>query len=200
VLFSRNWKTHADPSVHFWTEGEKMKKIVGLILLMALAAGLYAAAGPYITLYQIRSGVKNSDSEKISEHVDFATLRTNLKGQLHAHVLNGEAPDRKDNPFAAVAKGFVSKMADDVVDSYITPAGLTKLVSGKKRDRKRNSGQHPESGGHNRDLFQDARCHYDSLSQFSVRVKDDKDRDIRFILTRDGLSWKLSNIILPLGK
>jgi len=174
-----------------------MKKIAGIILFMVVAVGMYAAAGPYITLYQIRSGVEKSDSEKIAEYVDFSALRTNLKEQVHTQVLNGESSNMKENPFTSLAKGLASRMAEGMVDSFVTPAGLMKLLQGKKRSQDRNTDPSSKSSEPKSNPFQDADCNYDSIDKFSVRVKDDKNREIRFILTRAGFSWKLSNIILP---
>jgi len=174
-----------------------MKKIVGIVLLMVVAVGIFAAAGPYIALYQIRSGVEKSDSEKIAAYVDFPALRTNLKEQLRAQMLKKESLKMKENPFDALAKGLASKMAEGMVDSFVTPAGLMKLLQGKKRGQDRNADPSSKSSEPKSNPFQDADCNYDSINKFSVRVKDNKDREIRFILTRAGLSWKLSNIILP---
>jgi len=175
-----------------------MKKIVGIVLLMVVAVGIFAAAGPYIALYQIRSGVEKSDSEKIAAYVDFPALRTNLKEQLRAQMLKKESLKMKENPFDALAKGLASKMAEGMVDSFVTPEGLTKLLQGKKQGQERKSDSSSESLEPKGNPFQDADCNYDSINKFSVRVKDDKNREIRFILTRAGFSWKLSNIILPL--
>jgi len=89
-------------------------------------------------------------------------------------------------------------MAEGMVDSFVTPAGLMKLLQGKKRSQDRNTDPSSKSSEPKSNPFQDADCNYDSIDKFSVRVKDDKNREIRFILTRAGFSWKLSNIILPL--
>ncbi len=177
-----------------------MKKIAGLILLVLIAVGLYAAVGPYIAMYSIKTGVENSDPEKISQYVDFPALRANLKGQLHSRILSGKALDSEDNPVARAAKRLVSKMADGMVDALVTPAGLTKLVEGERRKQDPNPDSSSSSGKGKSRFLQNASFQYDSLSEFSVRTKDDKNREIRFILTRNGLSWKLSNIILPVSE
>ncbi|OPY90531.1 MAG: hypothetical protein A4E72_00599 [Syntrophus sp. PtaU1.Bin208] len=174
-----------------------MKKIAGFVLLVVIAVGLYAAAGPYITLYSIKNGVEKSDPEKISRNVDFPVLRANLKEQLNSRIVSGKALTSEDNPVARAAKRLVSKMADGMVDALVTPAGLTKLVEGERRKQDPNPDTASRSGEEKSRFLQNTSCRYESLSEFSVRTKDDKNREIRFILTRKGLSWKLSNIILP---
>jgi len=177
-----------------------MKKIIGFVVLFAIAIAGYAAAGPFITLHQIKSGVEKQDSEKLSEHIDFATLRTNLKEQLNALVMKQATSELKDNPFAALAMGFASKLVEGMVDSFVTPSGLANLMEGKKPQRGQESEQPAGSSTQKREPFKDARYTYDSSSKFSVWVKDENGEEIRFVLARDGLSWKLSNIIVPMKR
>jgi hypothetical protein len=46
--------------------------------------------------------------------------------------------------------------------------------------------------------LQNARYSYDSLRQFSVWLPDDKGQETRFVLQRDGVSWRLVNLVLPI--
>jgi hypothetical protein len=46
--------------------------------------------------------------------------------------------------------------------------------------------------------FDGAKYRYESLSRFTATVQDDSGRPIQFVMTRDGLNWKLSDIRLPL--
>ncbi|MDY0187387.1 MAG: DUF2939 domain-containing protein [Syntrophus sp. (in: bacteria)] len=174
-----------------------MKKIAGWILLIVLAAGLYAAAAPYLTLYMIQSGVEQSDPEKISKYVDFPALRANLKTQVHSHIQSGETPSSRENPIATAANRLVSKMADDAVDSLVTPAVLKMLAQGEQRRERSTRDSSPGAEESKGGFLKNASCRYESLDTFSVTKKDDKNREIRLILSRSGLSWKLSNIILP---
>jgi hypothetical protein len=49
------------------------------------------------------------------------------------------------------------------------------------------------------DLLQNARDSYDSLSQFSVWVPDAEGHETRFVLQREGVSWRLVNLVLPIN-
>ena len=51
----------------------------------------------------------------------------------------------------------------------------------------------PTNAGSN----QGAIYEYDSVSQFSVWIPAEKGEEIRFILRREGINWKLENILLP---
>jgi len=206
-----------------------MKRIIGVAVLIVFAVVGYAAAGPFITLYQIASAVERQDSDKLARYVDFPSLRASLKEQLGALVAKEANARMKDSPFAALAAGLATNLADGLVDSVVTPGGVASLMGGimpePVRDAQKtlpqtpatpkNPGSVPEgskdgslrddqglpqgSAGWVPEPFKNARFTYDSLSRFSVWVRDDRDREIRFVLIRGGLSWKLGRIVLPLG-
>jgi len=175
-----------------------MNKIIWIAgIVLALIVG-YVAAGPYLTISEIKTGIVESDSEKLSENIEFPTLRENVKEQLNAVMMKNAAAEMKDNSFAALAAGFATKMVDGMVDSFLTPSGLAALMEGKK----------PSKGGASRDtslpkkddLFKNARFSYDSISKFSIWVPNDQEKEARFILIRDGFSWKLVNLVIPMDE
>ena len=174
-----------------------MKKTLIFAGLIAAVLVVYAGVGPLITIHQIKSAVEQQDSEKLSEYVDFPTLRTNLKEQLNAELMKQAATGLKDNPFLALGLAFTPKLVEGVVDSFVTPSGISNLMAGKKPQQAEKEQPASGSDGTKRwEPFKNSRYTYDSSSKFSVWVKDDKSDEIRFVLTRDGLSWKLSNIII----
>ncbi len=173
-----------------------MKTIVGFVSLFALAAVGYVAAGPYIAIYQIRSGVEARDAEKLSEYVDFSTLRTNLKDQFNTLVVQRATSDMKGNPFAALGIALASKLVEGMVDSFVTPPGLASLMTGEA-PQQQAAEQEVTSARKQSEPFENARFTYDSSSKFSAWVPGDNGKEIRFVFSRTGLSWKLSNILLP---
>lgn len=176
-----------------------MRKTLSIVALLVVAIVGYAAAGPYITLHQIKSGIEERDAEKLSEHIDFPSLRANLKEQLNALITKEASSELRGNPFAAVAMGIASKLVEGIVDAFVTPSGLASLMEGKRPQQSDGgSGHSAGSGTHKREPFKNARYTYDSLSKFSAWVEDDNGKPIRFVFTRNGLSWQLTNIVLPL--
>jgi hypothetical protein len=174
-----------------------MKKILALIVILAVVITGYFAAGPFITIYKIKSGIKNRDAEKISAQVDYSALRTNLKEQFNALLMKKTASDLKDNSFAALGMAFASKLIDGMVDAYVTPTNLANLMEGKKSEQPKGIEETTKENSNKPEPFKDARYTYDGFSKFSAWVKGDKDEEIRFVFTRNGLSWKLSNIQVP---
>jgi hypothetical protein len=173
------------------------KLTLALAFLLIVFVG-YIFAGPYLTINSIKNGIVEKDAELLSENIEFPVLRQNLKDQLNAQIMKKTVPELGDNPFAALAVGFASKMLDALVDSIVTPSGLAAAMEGKKPhlNPKKNSG--PKEAPKKKDLFRDARTKYDSMSKFSIWVPDDKGGEIRFVLRRYGFSWRLVNIVIPM--
>lgn len=181
--------------------GRGIWKIVAII--GSVAAVLYIAAAPYITVYQIRQAAEDRDAEGLSEHIDFPSVRQSLKDQMNAKVMASTSEDLKDNPFAAFGAALAGAMVDKMVDAYVTPAGITQMMKGEKPvggKARENVSAETTGSGHQADKkpFDNASMTYEGLSKFVVEVKDGSKEPVRFILRRDGISWKLSEIGLPL--
>lgn len=179
-----------------------MKKLLlGVVLLLVMAAGYFAAA-PYISVLAIQKGLEENDSATLVRYIDFPSLRQNLKEQLNATYL-GES-DGQANFLSALMNGFKAKLVDSMVESLITPEGLANLMAGKRSFSQAgeappvaSSAEKPEE---KKKVFDDARFTYDSLEQFSVWLPDSKGTPMRLILQRRGAIWKLVNITLPQEK
>jgi TonB family protein len=165
----------------------------------------------------MKVAVKQHDSEALSSCVDFPVLRMNLKDQFNAMMLQRSGRDLKDNPFGALGMALASTVLDNVVNAFITPAGLANIMEGH-RPQQPDSGNEGENGpqaggglsqqseageglretnGPKRQPFKNYKYSYDGLSKFSAWVQNDEGQEIRFVFSRDGLSWKLTNILIP---
>lgn len=172
-----------------------MKKVLLGFVLLAVMLGGYIAAGPYITVAAIREGIANNDADKLAHHIDFPLLRQNIKDQLNASA-KAETDRKSDNNiFSALMTGLKAKLVDNMVDSLITPEGLANLMAGKKSLPQESSSK-PEPA-RKEDIFKDARFTYDSLDSFSIWVPNTKNGEMRLVLQRRGLTWKLVNLTLP---
>lgn len=162
------------------------KLIVGVLVGIALCIG-YAAAGPYLTLDSIKGSIESNDTAMIGQDVDFVALRQNLKDQLNAKMLAKSAATEDDSPMGkAMATMFGPKMVDSMVDSYITPAAISRLLAGQdvKDDSKPSE-------------INVVNSEFDSMSMFSVYIKGKNDAEARVILEREAFTWRVTNIIMP---
>jgi hypothetical protein len=166
-----------------------------VIALSALAvAGLgYLVASPYLTLLAMRSAVRAGDPVALAEHVDFPALRHNMKARLVEVVARGVG-SQDNSLLSGLALGVATNLADRMVDSLVTPAGLEKLMAGETPPELQELTPllpPPQQ------LLDNARYAYEAFDRFVVSVPVYGQNDVRFVLTRSGIGWKLSDIEIP---
>lgn len=188
-----------------------MKKWLWLAAALLIALVAYVGAGPYLTVRAIRTAVERQDAAALSKQVDFPALRSSLKAQLTDRLVREAGPDVQANTFGAIGLSIASGLIGGVVETMVTPTGLGALMEGRKVWKRVDDGfsSAPEPTASTTDdvtptapaaprPFDGAQYRYESLSRFTATVQDDSGRPIQFVMTRDGLNWKLSDIRLPL--
>ncbi len=183
-----------------------MKKALLVLLLLMVVGGGYIAAGPYITVAAIREGIADNDAEKLTENIDFPMLRQNIKDQLNASAKAESERNSENNIFSALMSGFKTKLIDNMVESMITPEGIANLMAGKKSLSPQeptsapSPSPSPSPSQERKDVFKDARFTYDSIDSFSIWIPNAKNGEMRLVLQRRGVTWKLVNMSLPQAK
>jgi hypothetical protein len=177
-----------------------VKRAFAVIAVLVAAVGVYVAAGPFITFHGMNSAIKARDPEKLSEYIDFPMLRTNLKEQVNAVIIKEAAAKMSENPFGLLGMGLAAKFAEGIVEFAITPSGLANLMQratpiGPPKIATTEFGKTLATT----EPFSNARYNYDSSEKFFAWVKKDNGGEIRFVLSRNWFSWKLTNIIVPLN-
>ncbi|MBL1376584.1 DUF2939 domain-containing protein [Zobellella iuensis] len=184
-----------------------MRTLKLVFVLAAVLALGYGVAAPWITVYQIREAADNRDGRALAEHVEFDSVRQSLKDQLNARMLRELGDDIRQNPLAALGAAFANVVVDGLVDTYVTPAGIEQLMRGETPAPGIPRSEPPPAGNGNdtgkpgperRKPFSDAAMGYRSLNHFVVTMTDDSGKQAEFILSRRGLGWKLTAIVLPL--
>lgn len=179
-----------------------MKKVIWIFVGILLIISAYAVAGPFLTLNAIKSGIQEKDLEKLSENIDFPLLRQNLKEQINAEMMASLAAESGNDPYGALTAGLASQMVDGMVDSFVTPAGLERLVTGEGQPGQAQpastASAAPTNSNWNSDAFSNARYSFDSTRKFSIFLPEEGGEDeLRILLTRSGLKWRLTNIVVP---
>jgi len=174
-----------------------MKKWIALLLVVLLALGAYVAAGPYLTVRAIRAAVQAQDAASLAEQVDFPALRSSLKAQLNDRMVRAAGPDAQANPFAAFGLSIAGGVIGGVVDGMVTPLGLGALMEGRKVYRRFDDGLSGDTSAAAAEPLHDARYRYESPSRFTATIADADGDPLVFVITRDGLQWRLSDIRLP---
>lgn len=175
------------------------KKItfISIGLIIVLIAG-YLFASPYIVLSKIKNSVDANDHGTISSYIDFPSVRQSLKDQMNQKLKEEESNSEK-NEFAELSTLVFGAMIDKIVDTMVTPQGVTMLIQGKDLnnlfDPKGAVKVEEKAETPKKDLNYDA--HYESLNRFHVDIKNSSgDNEVTVVMTRDGLSWKITDLIM----
>ena len=166
------------------------------ILTIGFAA--YLAAGPFITMNSIRNAVESGDSEQLSEDIDFVSVRRNLKEQFSAAMAANATDELSDNPFAAMALAFSDKLIEGMLDTFVTPSGIASLISGSnplKEDDSDRTEIDPKQ--QLAELWDKSSFGFDATDRFSIWVTNDEGEEVRVVMRRQGLKWRLTNILIP---
>lgn len=172
-----------------------MKKIIVGFAAALLVA--YVVAAPYITVHHMKVAAENRDGEALSEYIDFPSVRQSIKDQLNAEFAKTLEDDAmKDNPFSAMGAAFAGAMVDQMVDAYVTPAGITQLMAGEK-PQSENEGERSSGSNTPPEPFENVSMSYEALDKFVVSIGEGEDVG-KFVLRRRGLGWQLTDVIIPL--
>lgn len=170
--------------------------IFGLIILICG----YLYASPYIILNSIKNALKENDSEKVSAYIDYTSVRQSLKDQMNAYMLK-EIRTKEANGWEALGAMMASTLAEKMVDAVVTPEGMTLMLQGKDL-RKSLTGNREDTRKERTDTPKiEYRTRYLSMNMFEVTFKNkENDSDVKIIMERDGLSWKIKKIVLPMDE
>lgn len=165
-----------------------MKKIIGILILLAVAAGSWWYASPLWTLHQMREAARNDDAQKLSAYVDYPALRQSLKGELRRAMMSEMAKQQNDG-LAMLGSAFALTLINPLVDAVVTPEGVEAMFDQAKRDRvSTKQAKLPDASN-------DPIVERKGFDEFDVRDKDPNKGSL--IFKRSGLGWKLSGIDIP---
>ena len=169
------------------------KKIIGAIIALVVVICSYLYASPYLAINSIKSAAQEGDSETVSKYIDYPSVRQSLKDQMNAKMMK-EMANQKDDGFAALGAMLASTMVDKMVDGIVTPEGMTMMMKGKDlKDVVQPSIESTEEGK------TEYKTRYTSYSDFEVVIQDPNDsKAVTVKMVRDGLSWKVNKIVVPL--
>ncbi len=172
---------------------------IGLIIILILG---YLAASPYIVLNNIKKSIDANDSKAVASYIDFPSVRQSLKAQLNQQLQEQQkkSENMENDPFDELINLFATTMIDKIMDTMLNPENLTTLLQGKtlenSLDIKGSSKNENEVDNSNSEVSYETS--YKSFNRFQVDIKKDKsaDPDISVVMTRDGLSWKVTELVL----
>jgi hypothetical protein len=170
-----------------------MKKYIAIA---AIAVVGWALGSPYMVSYQMKSAADARDGEALSGHIEFPTLRQNLKDQLNAALAKEMSKDGQDS-FAVIGAAFGAMMVEGMVDAYVTPSSIVAMMNGEPPNQAAN-GETGQSTSDDSEALEDARMAYSGWDKFTITTPAENDEELQLVLQRRGIGWKLTNIVIPM--
>ena len=173
-----------------------MKKlIITFVTLIIIGLGVLAS-GPFMAIDGIRSSIKEKDSDRLSSYIEFDLLKKNLKEQFNSQMLKATSADKDNNPLGVMVAGFASQVMDGLIDTYLTPSSIALLLEGEKPGQFRSSYHQQDADKQEKaEPLKEYEVKFVSHDRFYVYTKGSNDQEIKIILQRFGLDWKITNII-----
>ncbi|MCM8556439.1 DUF2939 domain-containing protein [Sphingomicrobium sediminis] len=157
-----------------------MKKIIAILVVLAIAAGAWFYATPWMTLKSIRDAAVAGDADGVSEHVDYEALRADMKDEIMA------AAQAEQGVGAELSGALMEAVISPMIDQVVTPEALAVAFAEAERAE---DAPLPALDG-------EVEIDRQGLNGFIVRSKDDPGQ-AGFEFKRDGLGWKLVGVELP---
>lgn len=180
--------------------GAHMKKWIALLVVVLLALAGWIAAGPFLTINAIREAIATEDTAALQEHVDFVAVRSGLRGQVEDAIARKAGIDTH-HPLGALALGLANTAAGGIVDALATPAGIGAVLQGRGLLHRLSGGGLKQGDPYAHqpppDPLRDASYRFESPSRFTATVRTADGDPVVFVLRRNGLHWKLTDIRLP---
>ncbi|MFZ9858134.1 MAG: DUF2939 domain-containing protein [Roseiflexaceae bacterium] len=168
--------------------------MVGVIAVLVSLLG-YVVASPYITVSQMQAAAEARDGQALAEYIDFVAVRESLTNQLTAMLADEMAQSSDDGAMGLLGAAFGSKIIELLLDAVVTPAGLIAVLNGDSMTDvlDQNASQSLTTPSNTA-----VSMGYQSLDTFGVTITNTDTQSVTtLLLRRDGLSWRLSEILLP---
>lgn len=188
----------ASPFLH--SGGNMNKKLIGAIIAIVVMICGYLYATPYLALNNIKKAAQAGDSDTVSKYIDYPSVRQSFKDQMNA-MMAKELMNQDTDGFAALGAMLASTMVDKMIDGFVTPEGMTLMLQGKdlKQSAQQSMGGQDSSNQENEEPKPEYEAGYTSLNDFEVVIKDqDQSKEVKVLMARDGLSWKIHKIAVPM--
>ncbi|QJD67387.1 DUF2939 domain-containing protein [Xanthomonas campestris pv. badrii] len=171
-------------------------------LAMAVLLAGYVVAGPYLAIRGISHAIAERDAAQLDRHVDFPSLRVNLKAQLDDYLVRQAGSGMQSSLLGGFALQLASGISGAGVDTLVTPLGIGALLQGhsvwNRMIGDTVSADTYAAPAPARPL-QGATQRFESTQRFTATTQTANGAPVTFVLTRQGLRWRLTDIQLPLG-
>ena len=186
-----------------------MKKLL-LVLAAGLALAFFYVAYPILTVWNIREAVRTGNSSYIEAKLEWPTVRETLRQSMLEYATGPTPVAAPGSPppsiglWQRIKHGLSRRAVDNLVESYVTPAGLPQLFGMRRFYRESISGEQAKLDAmpwHERAASfwsRIKRAEFHSPTEFEIEMADRNDPTRRYIglLRLRNLEWKLAELRL----
>ena len=166
-----------------------MKKIVFLFFIFILIIIGYLFSALYST-HQIHKGIYYNDKALIKEYVEWKEVRDSLKNYLNIKLLKETQKKEEFKDFGGLEvliAGFVSKIVDSILDTYVNSEGLSMLLKENQIAKKLPKPSFDTLLGGIKII------EFKNHSSFRIKHTVEK-REISLLFQRTGIDWKITQL------
>lgn len=201
-------------ALKFWVSG---LILIGVVLFFA---------SPYWVLYQINQAYQQNNAGGISKYIDFAQVKASLKPQIQQRMHTAIGIEHLPQALQKWGNQLNNALGDQLIDVVMNEQTILLLMQGKElkeaiglntRATKNNindvlglkntldalsslpniESSLPEHLPTKVASPAKRKAHYTKWNQFDIVIPTDSGSATRVIMTRAGLSWKITAVLLP---
>lgn len=201
-------------ALKFWVSG---LILIGVVLFFA---------SPYWVLYQINQAYQQNNAVGISKYIDFAQVKASLKPQIQQRMHTAIGIEHLPQALQKWGNQLNNALGDQLIDVVMNEQTILLLMQGKElkeaiglntRATKNNindvlglkntldalsslsniESSLPEHLPTKVASPTKRKAHYTKWNQFDIVIPTDSGNATRVIMTRAGLSWKITAVLLP---
>ena len=201
-------------ALKFWVSG---LILIGVVLFFA---------SPYWVLYQINQAYQQNNAGGISKYIDFAQVKASLKPQIQQRMHTAIGIEHLPQALQKWGNQLNNVLGDQLIDVVMNEQTILLLMQGKElkeaiglntRATKNNindvlglkntldalsslpniESSLPEHLPTKVASPAKRKAHYTKWNQFDIVIPTDSGSATRVIMTRAGLSWKITAVLLP---
>lgn len=181
------------------------KWLLNVLIPLLILGGSYIA-WPRYSIEQLENAARDQDLEVLQNYVDFPELRDNLQVRLQRRIrasMGEELPAEWGDLFVAGSNLFVAPLLRQLV----TPEGVAGLLRGGRdlrtlerelyrQGRQPDGAPEPAAESDEPDGWQLQGWKLAGIDRAYADYGDGRRRELRLILERQGLRWRLVDMVL----
>jgi hypothetical protein len=174
-------------------KGQNAQTALVTAIVVVLGGGVFAM--PYFSINNFKQALEKQNATQVSQHIDFVSLRTNIKSTLRSQILAKAMQEQQQgNPLGMMGVGIGNAYLDGIVDQFLTPTGVETLFQLSKASPQASSQNWVAEAEKQTNISMG----YEGINHFAIKLQDkaNPQATVHLIFWRDGLSWKMADVRL----